>query len=357
MLKMIVAITCIAFSVCCRSPRTARNVDHLSLQTTPASSRIVEKDRINVGWFNAPFAHPDIKTGCCSHPLRRKQWQYISLTSERYIVGFSMVNVGYLSTFFLYSFDMRTRSFIEFSDVGPGGGKARIAANSLAGTSSYTAKNIFVSVEKHYSEGYYLATISCGDKKKNSIAGKVRINVSGDPMVNIREIAPGKLVYTHQSTVYRPEGCLVCNGDTIRFNPHTDFAGFDYTQGRHNYTTGWNWAAAGGYAADSTPVGVCFSTGTGVFYWVNGTIHRVKDIAFNYRNLDSLWRIASPDSVISLDFAPVGKRTGKINVLGLLRSDYYQPFGIFSGSIRPPGALPIRIGTLRGVTEEHFAKW
>lgn len=83
----------------------------------------------------------------------------------------------------------------------------------------------------------------------------------------------------------------------------------------------------------------------------------MKDLSFRYANVDSTWYLTSSDSTIQLTFQPVGKRTGKTNMLGLLVSDYEQPIGTFAGTIRMPDGRVVTVGTMRGVTEEHTAKW
>lgn len=350
---VLIIVSCAALGFC---KDAMQKVDFLVRQTTPASSRIVEKDAIHVGWFNKPFECPDVRVGIHRCSWRQKQWQYLSLTSERYIVGMSCVNVGYLSNFFLFVFDFETKKYVEFESKGPFGKGAKIAKNSLTGTTSYKSKKCKLTVENKYAEGYYAVTFDCSDKT-DRVTGNVNIHVQGDPLVNIREVAPKRMVYTHQSAIYRPEGTVVFNSDTIMFDPKKDFSSFDYTQGRHLYKTRWNWASGGGYASDGVPIAITFSSGTGIFYWVNGAINRVADLKFQYANVDSLWRLSSSDLAIQLQFTPVGKRVGKTNLLGLLVSNYEEPFGRFNGTIRMPDGSLIATETLRGVTEEHVAKW
>jgi hypothetical protein len=331
-------------------------VDFLVRQPTPKSSRIIDNDTVHLGWFDKPFVYPDVRFPGSRWSWRQKQWQYISATSERYVVGMSCVDVGYLSNFFLFVFDFQTKKYVEFESKGLFGKGVKIAQNSLTGISSYTSKNCKLTVNNNYAQGFYNVVFDCSDKL-NRAKGDLIINVHGDPLVNIREAAPKRIVYTHQSATYRPEGTVVLNDDTIRFDPEKDFSSFDYTQGRHLHKTNWNWASAGGFTDAGIPVAITFSSATGYFYWINGSLNRVADLSFKYTDINSHWQLKSGDSAIQLNFVPVGKRVGKTNVLGLLVSVFQQPFGTFSGTIRLPDGSIITPKTLRGVTEDHIAKW
>ena len=122
----------------------------------------------------------------------------------------------------------------------------------------------------------------------------------------------------------------------------------DESAGYHARHTAWRWAAGVGTLASGEPV--AWNLVEGIHdapessertVWVAGEPREVPAVAF-----DDLRGVAG------LRFEPVAARAKRENYL-LIRSDYEQPFGSFSGEL--PEAGELREGW--GVMERHDVAW
>jgi len=123
----------------------------------------------------------------------------------------------------------------------------------------------------------------------------------------------------------------------------------DESAGYHARRTAWRWSAGVGVAASGEPV--AWNLVEGIHdapeasertVWVAGEPHEVGPVEF----ADDL------SAVGGLRFSAEATRARRENLL-LVRSDYEQPFGTFTGEL--PGAGPLREGW--GVMERHDVRW
>jgi Protein of unknown function (DUF2804) len=122
----------------------------------------------------------------------------------------------------------------------------------------------------------------------------------------------------------------------------------DESAGYHARRTAWLWSAGAGELASGEPVawnlvnGVHDApSGSERTVWVGGAPREVPPQAFE-----------GLDGVGGLRFRAHATRARRENLV-LMRSDYEQPFGSFTGEV--PGAGPLREGW--GVMERHAVSW
>jgi hypothetical protein len=127
------------------------------------------------------------------------------------------------------------------------------------------------------------------------------------------------------------------------------FGFVDESAGYHARHTLWRWSAGVGRARDGRAV--AWNLVDGVHdaprasertVWVEGEPHEVEPVQF----------AADLSAVGGLSFTEWSAREDHTNRL-VMRSDYRQPFGAFSGEL--PGGLPLESGY--GVMEWHDVRW
>lgn len=131
----------------------------------------------------------------------------------------------------------------------------------------------------------------------------------------------------------------------------------DETAGYHARRTAWEWSAGVGVSVDGAAVtwnlvrGVNdAATMSERTVWVEGRPEEVPAVQFS-ADLDEVW---GADGT-RLHFEQEAVRSRSEN-LGLLRSDYVQPFGRFAGTL-PGGVELSRHEPALGVMERHRALW
>jgi hypothetical protein len=357
-LTMIVVCSCVFVLGC----ELNQGVDFMVMQKTPASSAVAEgrglSAEMNLGWFDEPFLNPNVVDAVWFPPttpggdhIRQKKWHFFSFASDRYIIGLAAVDATYIANGFVYVYDFDSGAFKEFSNVG-GSSTVTISENSVSGESTYDAPGFWIHIVNNGVQ--HTVDFLCDDGT-DTLSGTLHATEVGDPFVQAKEVFWRHIVYTHQNSMGRASGTATWNGQAISFDSATDFAGMDYTAGIQKYETFWNWASGTGTATDGTPLAV--NLGGDALFWIDTSIHRVEGVTFTYDNLLSDWTIRSEDGVIDLTFQPVFMREGLINIFNIIVSEFYQPFGSFTGTLTGADETVYEIDTMLGVTEEHFAKW
>jgi len=159
------------------------------------------------------------------------------------------------------------------------------------------------------------------------------------------------------------QGKIKAAGIEYIIDPAEPAGSFDYTFGVLKRNTFWNWASGGGIDANGRKLGFNFSQGvnetgfTENAFWVNGKMIKVDTVDFIYdgRNMLSEWNMRSSDGKVNISFAPEGERAKNLN-LGIIKSYYHQPFGIFTGELAD-GKEKYVLKEVYGFTEEHDALW
>lgn len=179
--------------------------------------------------------------------------------------------------------------------------------------------------------------------------GSVHVDLRIGPGLPRETVTPAgdAWIWTRKQAGVRFHGRVVLDGEEIVVD---ELGVIDESAGYHDRHTDWSWSAGVGTLADGRHVGWNLVSGIhdGVedserAVWVEGEdpVH-VGRVAF----ADDL------TSVGELTFTAEATRR-RTDHLGLIRSDYVQPFGAFAGTL--PGGLVLAEG--RGVMERHSAVW
>jgi hypothetical protein len=338
-----------------------KNIDFLSM--LPAPNAIVKNGKAQLGAFNHPVQdlnlHQTKFKSVIPRKYRLKKWHYFSFISSEIIVGLAIADTGYAGNFFFYLFNIHTNEKIEIDFNVFNKKRIAVAENSIDGESFYKSKHHTIRIQNNYNNKEY--KISFTLKTKNGIIeGTLSSFVHGDPLVNSREVANNRIVYTHQSAIHKAHGKISTPKNEYLFNKETDFSGMDYTKGYHLYKTTWNWACAAGKSVDEKNAAINFArplvqncTNHVYALWIGEKLYRMPPIEFIYDDIMGTWQLKSKE--VDIIFKPSGKRQGKMNT-GLIRYWFVQPFGTFSGKINVDNN-EFSIDKLVGVTEEHVAFW
>ncbi|WP_354701134.1 hypothetical protein DSM112329_01441 [Paraconexibacter sp. AEG42_29] len=185
------------------------------------------------------------------------------------------------------------------------------------------------------------------------VAIDLRLVPTGDP---VDVVSPhGRSWIWTRKTLVRATGTVRAGGRTHAVDAT---ALIDDSAGYHARATDWEWSAGLGALQDGRAVawnlvtGVHDGAGTAGAasertVWVDGRPHEVGPVSF----APALDGVAFGEGG-GLAFTAEAVRE-RHDDLGLIRSDYVQPFGTFTGTL--PGAGPLAAGF--GVMERHSARW
>lgn len=181
---------------------------------------------------------------------------------------------------------------------------------------------------------------------------ELAVSAAGAP---VEVVSPhgGSYIWTRKLPV-RAEGHYTLG---MEVRPVRGFGILDESAGYHARRTEWEWSAGVGTALDGCPVtwnlvrGVHDSpTSSERTVWVNGLPREVPPASFS-ADLDEVW--GADGTLLAFEEEAVRSRRER---LGLVGSDYVQPFGSFCGTL--PGGVELAGGEpALGVMERHRAVW
>ncbi len=280
---------------------------------------------------------------------QRKTWVYFGFFSPRFAVGFAIVDAGYLATAFCYVFDRSSGQLTEENIRLPMGFAHDFHADWRQPWQLSQGGKRWQCVRE--GDGWLL---SC-DSKTLQLSAHVKDHARG---LSVVSAAPGRpFHHTYKLCGLDAEVNLTIKGANHRF---TAGVSMDYTRGYPSRETVWNWASLDGQTVCGQRVAINvvahFLNGMENALWLGDEIIPLAQTVFDYDPQDLMkpWHIYTLDQRIDITFTPDGRRAEHLNV-GILTSDFTQPFGHFEGNVQTANGLERVRGY--GVVEAHRAVW
>jgi hypothetical protein len=179
--------------------------------------------------------------------------------------------------------------------------------------------------------------------------GSVSIDLTYEGGAGHQAVSPAgpAWIWTRKQGAVRFRGTVVLGGEEIAVD---ELGCVDDSAGYHDRRTAWEWSAGVGTLTDGRTVG--WNLVSGIHDAPAGSERAVWIEGSAPVELEAVAFAADLSAVGDLRFSAEATRA-RHDDLGLVRSDYVQPFGTFSGAL--PGGLVLREG--RGVMERHSALW
>ena len=320
---------------------------------------------------------------------RQKKWVYTFAASEEVALVSAVVDTTYSATSFTLVADLRTREVV--------------ADRSFLGS-----PRPLVAVGPHATEGMecrYVSAAGRTTKRRARGEGSYAVGIALRPAVVTRlgrsrapgQGGPGQPVQPGRQGVSaslsldasteRPlsvvapvdgngrinvttkSGALPASGQ-VRVGPRSyrldgGFGGFDFTHGYLARRTAWRWAFTAGRAVDGTPVSLNLVEGFNEArddvnengLWLGGRLIPLDRARFSFDASDPMkpWQVRTLDGSVDLTFDVIGVHEEHRN-LGVVKSMFVQPIGLFTGTIRVDGTT-YTVENLPGVTEDQDVIW
>ena len=325
-----------------------------SLPAAPRSILVGEQWQIGV--YRTPFEQAELEMVGLKR-FRLKEWHYVSFTTDEWFVAVGLVQLGYVANLFCYVFDrIQEGPAHEYGVLSPLGRALSFAPSSLLGTTSWKNRNASVSITAN--EGWDLKLdIPVGAER---LRGHAHIEAQ-DSLAMLHRLGPRRVAYTHKAAGWPATGHFELGTRPIRLD--TGLAASDWTRSQASRITKWKWASSSGYLRDGTALGLNLSAqvyddekGHSVenALWLNGVVQRLSGVRFEMPSNPKTgrWAIRSIDGhEVDMEFEPLGAREEHSN-FGLVRTDFIQPYGRFSGSVAGHD-----ITGCFGVVESHLSVW
>ncbi len=283
-----------------------------------------------------------------------KQFQFVSIVTDTHIIGVAIADIRYLGSAFCYVYDIENNHLEESSWLRPFGFDKQVTPSPFEGKTSIASQSITFDIEG----GRWQVRLNT-----KLIKADIALEPEADslPMAMCSPTGYSGWTYTQKHNALRISGDIQIKGAS--FNLTQARAGYDFSAGYMRRETSWRWASSN-TQSNGTDIGLNLAAGvneTGScenVLWVNGTRHLLNPVQFTFsrQDTDLPWQITSQDERINLTFTPLNNRSEKLN-LWLLKSNFRQFIGHFSGSIEDNNGVTHQLDRVLGLTEDHFARW
>jgi hypothetical protein len=289
---------------------------------------------------------------------RQKEWHYSAFTTERWFVAFGVVQLGYAANAFAYVVDReRPEDAHELEVVSPLGRAVRFAPSSVGGSTRFRHGPHRLEVTWRGNGWDVDLDLRVGARH---LRGQARTE-DGEALALLHPLGPDRPAYTHKAAALRTGGRLMLDDEPIDLTQ--GLGSLDWTRSMALRETRWKWASFSSHDSAGRPLGLNLSAevyddaeghSRENAYWSDGAVHPLEGVKFQVpaRPAQQEWRIHSlRGDAVSLRFRPQGARAQRLN-LGLLRSDFVQPYGVFDGVVAGH-----EVANAFGVVEVHRSVW
>ncbi|MGB1949762.1 MAG: DUF2804 domain-containing protein [Marinobacter sp.] len=329
---------------------------------------IDDRGRVRTGVFSVPVDHInyldyDLRTTMdkprsgLARRWRFNQFQFVSVMSDNWLFGLAIVDLKLVSTGFFYLYDFETGDMFEQSLTQPFARGTVMAPYPERGEACFAARGTRLGILPH--AGGRNLSVSVGE----TVRADIELEGDHDPLRLASPAGYTGWVFTRKSAGLPASGEIRW-GDRIWRCDERTHGTIDWSGGFMRRETAWNWACLAGCLADGTSVGLNLATGvnesgmTENALWLNGECIKLDFARFEFDRYDrtATWRVATSDGRVDLRFVPSGVRKERLNVW-VLASNFRQYAGTFEGVVVDNGGKNIPVAGLRGLMEDHFARW
>jgi hypothetical protein len=345
-----------------------------NLQMTPA--RMVEEDgSVNFGTYRAPFKDANILDApLYSFPVPRfwknfrlKKWQHFGIITPTHYFGIVIFDATFMGVSFFYAYDRLKNTKFEHARQG-GANAAHVAGQLYDDICRFDAKGYSLRFENKLDQGFHRILIDiASDSERPAVKGEITIHEDLgkiEPLVQISPITPFRPFYTHK--VAAPaSGCIRLGSQEIILDRDTAIALIDEQKTYYPYFSFWKWATAAGLSDDGKLLAFNLCQNMMVddedfnenCFWIEGKINCLKAARFEYDDVMKPWKMKTTDGKLDLSFIALGERAQKINVAGIISSDFHQPYGLFNGTFRNDQGVKHTIKDFFGLVEYHETRY
>jgi hypothetical protein len=285
-----------------------------------------------------------------------KQFEFIAIHTPNYLIGLALADIRYLGSGFCYVFDIKKGSLHERHWLRPPKAYA-LAPSSVSGSSEMAGVRI------HREDGLWQLGLSL-ELEGLTLDADVSLKPLplSLPMAMCSPTGYSGWTYTQKHNALSITGDLKVNHEPQPLS--RALAGYDFSAGYMRRETSWRWASINAMAGDvrlglNLAAGVNETGSSENVLWLDGVRRHLGPVHFEFDRkapAGGSWRIWSERDELELLFTPMGCRSEKLN-LWLLKSNFRQYLGQFSGWVTDGDGNKLRLDGVNGLTEDHFAKW
>ncbi|MCA1929906.1 DUF2804 domain-containing protein [Rheinheimera sp.] len=297
----------------------------------------------------------DKKASALSRYFHYKQFQFICVTGSDWLLAVAIADIRYANSGFAYVYRFDTNQTVSRGLLLPGAlgcqmndSPSKGEAKQQFGSYKVTIKTSPTQWQLHIDTKELKADLTLNKAKQTPLALCAPTGYNG-------------WTYTEKSNALAVSGSLELQG--IALDLTQALAGYDFSAGFMRRQTSWRWASISAVvegqafglnmAAGVNETGLCENA-----LWFDGQIQHLSPASFVFDRKDDTkaWKISSLCGEVQLEFQPLYCRQEKVNI-GLLASNFRQYVGLYSGFVALHNGNTVQLNQVKGLAEDHYAKW
>lgn len=288
---------------------------------------------------------------------RFNQFQFIGVMARDWVFGAAVADLKLIANGFFYLYDFTSGALLEHSSLQPLARGTHIEPRPEDGAAHYRKGGVDMRI------------LADGHSRQLTITapGDIRILLDlqqdEDPLRLVSRAGYNGWAFTRKSAGLPVDG-EVRWGDRVWRCDEQCRGSIGWSCGFMRRETAWNWACLAGRLGDGRSLGLNLAAGvneTGVTenaLWLDGRCIRLglADFRFDRYRPETPWRVTTSDGRVDLHFVPAGVRRERLNAL-VLASNFRQFAGTFEGVVVDDQGRELAVTGLRGLMEDHYARW
>lgn len=285
-----------------------------------------------------------------------KQFQFVSIVTQRYILGLAIADIRYAASSFCYLYDIKSNRLVQSEWLRPFGLGCRLSSSPQNGIARVGSKQHHF--EFDIKDGQWHVNITL-----TNIQAKLALSA---PPLSLPLSLSTPTGYNGWTYTQKHNALAVTGELTIYSEPQPlqhALASYDFSAGYMRAKTAWRWASINAITSQGTiglnlAAGVNETGNTENVMWVNGQRHFLgaANFLFNRHISDDFWQITTNDGQVDLTFRALNCRKEKLN-LGFIKNNFRQYIGYYSGVLTDNEGKKYQLHNQLGLAEDHFAKW
>ncbi|WP_233009576.1 DUF2804 domain-containing protein [Rheinheimera faecalis] len=297
----------------------------------------------------------DNKAGALARYFNYKQFQFICVTGSDWLLAVAIADIRYANSGFAYLYRFDTNQTVSKGVLLPGALGCQMSDSPSAGEAKQSFGAYKVAIKT--SATNWQLKIDTKELKANLTIEKAKQM----PLALCAPTGYNGFTYTEKSNALAVSGTLELQGKTLDLTQA--LAGYDFSAGFMRRQTSWRWASINAMvegqafglnmAAGVNETGLCENA-----LWFNGQIQHLSPATFGFDRKDDKkpWQISSLCGEVQLEFSPLHCRQEKVNI-GLLASNFRQYVGLYTGFVVLQNGTKLQLNAVKGLAEDHYAKW
>lgn len=329
------------------------------LRPAPASLR--DGARLALGAFAGPLppvTFPGL--GAKDDLVRRKRWVWACVSAEDLVFAFAVVRTGYAASAFLSVFDVGAfRMVTDGAWTGPAPlGRVTDDVHGCGLVARYASPLPRVRIEvTRAAPGSGLDVCVRAPGLGVELDACLGEPATPPPLAVVADLGGGDVDATEKRSLLPVRGHARLGPRRIMLDG--GIGGYDYTQGLLPRRTRWRWAYGLGASTRGEPVAFNLTSGfvgeAECAVFDRAGVHGVAEpeISYDPAHPAEPWTVRGPG--IDLAFRVAGVHAERRR-LGVVRTDFLQPVGVFEGTLELSGRVH-EVRGLPGVVEDQDVLW